>query len=156
MQGEMNKNEYFNNLIQMIVKICEIAQFTRATPDSSLVQNKNEFHKVLLNLPVWWKQFKFKWNVIPCYLIGTWPRGHVVPEGMGPESPLHTTTLTGQPHHPRRRHHPTNLAASVGQPSADAHGKSNDNQLSRAHIWHNASIFFQREIWNMLHISVIP
>ena len=37
MHGEMNKKEYFNNLIEMIVKICEIAQFTRATPGSSLV-----------------------------------------------------------------------------------------------------------------------
>ena len=36
MHGEMNKNDCFNNLISMIVKICEIAQFTRATPGSSL------------------------------------------------------------------------------------------------------------------------
>ena len=70
-------------------------------------------------------------KVMPCYLIGTWPRGHVVPGGMGPELPPHTTTLTGQPHHLRHRHHPTNLAASVGQPSADAHGRSNENHLAR-------------------------
>ena len=37
--GEMNKNDCFNNLIKMIVKICEIAQLTRATPGSSLVFN---------------------------------------------------------------------------------------------------------------------
>ena len=41
MHEEMNKNARFNNLIQMIVKICEIAQFARATPGSSLVINKN-------------------------------------------------------------------------------------------------------------------
>ena len=39
MHGEMNRNYCFNNFIQMIVKICEIAQFTRATPGSSLVEN---------------------------------------------------------------------------------------------------------------------
>ena len=35
MHEEMNKNDCF-----MIVKICEIAQFIRATPGSSLVSNK--------------------------------------------------------------------------------------------------------------------
>ena len=37
MHGEMNKNDFFDNLIRMIVQICEKAQFTRATPGSSLV-----------------------------------------------------------------------------------------------------------------------
>ena len=37
MHGESNKYEGFNNLIQMIKKIWEIAQYTRATPSSSLV-----------------------------------------------------------------------------------------------------------------------
>ena len=41
MDGERNKNDCFNNLIQMIVKICGIAQFTRATkPGNSLVLDK--------------------------------------------------------------------------------------------------------------------
>ena len=39
MHAEMNKNARFNILIEIIVKICEIAQFTRATPGSSLVHN---------------------------------------------------------------------------------------------------------------------
>ena len=30
----------FNNFIEVIVEICEIAPFTRATPGSSLVYNK--------------------------------------------------------------------------------------------------------------------
>ena len=37
MHGGRNKYDGFNNLIEMILKICEIAQFTRATPGSSLV-----------------------------------------------------------------------------------------------------------------------
>ena len=40
MLGKKNKNDCFNNLIWMIAKICEIAQFTRATPGSSLVKHK--------------------------------------------------------------------------------------------------------------------
>ena len=40
MYGEIDKNDCFNNLISMIVKICEIEQFTRATPGSSLVKHK--------------------------------------------------------------------------------------------------------------------
>ena len=39
MNGERNKCDSFNNLISMIVKIREIAQFTRATPGSSLVMD---------------------------------------------------------------------------------------------------------------------
>ena len=37
MHGGRNNNDCFNNLIQMIVKICVIAQFTRVSPGSSLV-----------------------------------------------------------------------------------------------------------------------
>ena len=37
MHWERNKYDCFNNLIEMIVEVCEIAQFTRATPGSSLV-----------------------------------------------------------------------------------------------------------------------
>ena len=37
MHGESNKYDGFNNLIEMIVEICEIAIFTRAMLDSSLV-----------------------------------------------------------------------------------------------------------------------
>ena len=37
MHGEGNKYDCFNNLIEMIVEIREIALFTRATPGSSLV-----------------------------------------------------------------------------------------------------------------------
>ena len=39
MHGGRNKYDGFNNLIEMILKICEIALFTRATPGSSLVQH---------------------------------------------------------------------------------------------------------------------
>ena len=46
--GEMNKNDCFNNLILLIVKICEIAQLTRATPGSSLVVNKDALSLGLL------------------------------------------------------------------------------------------------------------
>ena len=51
MHGEMNKNDCFNNLIQIIVKICEIAQFTRATPGkfSSFII-KDEIKSRLFNL----------------------------------------------------------------------------------------------------------
>ena len=37
MHWDRNKYDCFNNLIEMIVEVCEIAQFTRATPGSSLV-----------------------------------------------------------------------------------------------------------------------
>ena len=40
MHAERNKYECFNNLIQMILKICEIALFTRAMPGSSLVHHR--------------------------------------------------------------------------------------------------------------------
>ena len=39
MHWERNKYDCFNNLIEMILKICEISLFTRATPGSSLVHN---------------------------------------------------------------------------------------------------------------------
>ena len=41
MHTERNKFEFFNNLISIILKICEIALFTRATtPGSSLFIDK--------------------------------------------------------------------------------------------------------------------
>ena len=40
MHGERNKYDGFNNLNE---KICEIAQFTRATPGGSLVAYKASF-----------------------------------------------------------------------------------------------------------------
>ena len=42
MHGERNKYDGFNNLIEMIMKICEIVLFTRATPGSSLVIHKSK------------------------------------------------------------------------------------------------------------------
>ena len=39
MHRERNEYDCFNNLIEMIVEIREIALFTRATPGSSLVPN---------------------------------------------------------------------------------------------------------------------
>ena len=50
MHGESNKYEGFNNLIQMIKKIWEIAQYTRATPSSSLVFNINIFFAASLSI----------------------------------------------------------------------------------------------------------
>ena len=44
MHWERNKYDCFNNLIEMIVEICEIALLTRATPGSSLVLNKKLQH----------------------------------------------------------------------------------------------------------------
>ena len=40
MHGEINEYDHFKNMIQMIVKINEIVQFTKATPGSSLVVHK--------------------------------------------------------------------------------------------------------------------
>ena len=46
MHCERNKYDCFNNFIEMIVEICEIAIFTRATPGSSLVENKGPHSRV--------------------------------------------------------------------------------------------------------------
>ena len=51
MHGEMNNNDCFNNLIEMIVKICEIAEFTRATPGSFLVQSTTRITETSITNP---------------------------------------------------------------------------------------------------------
>ena len=76
MHGEMNKNVCFNSLIQTIVKMCEIAQFTRATPGSSLVQSKNPFTLHLNDKvaafsfpPMWQKRLiRSKYSGLPWYI----------------------------------------------------------------------------------------
>ena len=44
----------FNNLIQMIVKICEIVLFTRATPGSSLVYDIKYYIPYSLEFQTYW------------------------------------------------------------------------------------------------------